>query len=112
MGTQQMIGKQVTVLIDRPLGSPHPTHNDMIYPVNYGYVEGVMAGDGEEQDAYVLGVNIPLETFTGVVVAIIHRLNDREDKWVVAPPDLPLKKEDIQKAVWFCEQYFDIEITM
>ena len=107
-----MIGKQVTVLIDRPLGSPHPTHPDMVYPLNYGYVEGVMAGDGEEQDAYVLGVKIPLKTFTGVVVAIIRRKNDREDKWVVAPRDLPLTKEDIQKAVWFCEQYFDTEITM
>ena len=112
MGKQQMIGKQVTVVIDRPLGSPHPTHNDMIYSVNYGYIEGLMAGDGEEQDAYVLGVPTPLSTFEGVVVAIIHRLNDREDKWVVAPPDLPLTKEDIQRAVWFCEQYFDTEIIM
>ena len=64
-----MIGKTVTVTVDRPLGSFHPEHHDMYYPVNYGYVEGVMAPDGEEQDAYILGVSKPVEHFTGRVIA-------------------------------------------
>ena len=51
------IGRTVTVTVDRPLGSYHPEHKDMYYPINYGYVEGIMAPDGEEQDAYILGVD-------------------------------------------------------
>ena len=74
----------VTVKIDRPLGSYHPKHKDLYYPINYGYVEGVIAGDGEEQDAYILDINEPLETFTGNIIAVIHRINDNENKWVVA----------------------------
>ena len=50
-----MLGKRVKVKIDRPLGSCHPKYKDLYYPVNYGYVEGVIAPDGEEQDAYILG---------------------------------------------------------
>ena len=80
-----MIGETVKVIVDRPMGSHHPERQDMIYPVNYGYVEGIFAPDGEEQDAYILGVIEPVREFTGRVIAVIHRLNDVEDKWVVAP---------------------------
>lgn len=54
-----MLGKIVKVTVDRLLGSchpKHPKHPDICYPVNYGYVKGVMAADGEEQDVYILGV--------------------------------------------------------
>ena len=69
-----------------------------------------MASDGEEQDAYILGVNKPVEEFTGEVIAIIHRLNDVEDKWVVAPEDELYSKEQIEEQVKFQEKYFDYEI--
>ena len=46
-----MIGKNVSVTVDRPLGSYHPDHHDLYYPINYGFIEGIMAPDGEEQDA-------------------------------------------------------------
>lgn len=107
-----MIGKTVTVTMDRPLGSRHPKHPDMIYPVNYGYVEGVMAPDGDWQDAYVLGINVPLETFTGKIIAIIHRFDDVEEKWVVSPEGMTFTKEEIEKAVHFQEQFFKSEIRM
>ncbi len=51
-----MIGDVVTVIVDRPLGSYHPKHKDIYYSINYGYIEGIIAGDGEEQNAYILGV--------------------------------------------------------
>ena len=107
-----MLGKNVTVIIDRPMGTYHPKHRDIFYPVNYGYISGVMAGDGEEQDAYVLGVNEPLQEFTGVVIAIIHRFDDVEDKWVVAPEGVTFTKEEIWEQVKFQEQYFKAEIRM
>ena len=107
-----MIGKTVTVIVDRPLGSYHPKHKDLYYPVNYGYIEGVMALDGEEQDAYILGVDKPVETFSGKVIAIIHREDDVEDKWIVVPKHLSFTKEEILKQIQFQEQYFDITIRM
>ena len=52
---RKIIGKTVKGVIDRPIGRHHPRYSEMIYPINYGYIEGVIADDGEEQDAYVLG---------------------------------------------------------
>lgn len=69
-----------------------------------------MAPDGEEQDAYILGVNQPVEEFIGKVIAIIHRLNDVEDKWVVVPEDKLYSKEQIEEQVKFQEKYFEYEI--
>ena len=40
---ENIIGTQVNITIDRPLGSSHPKLSDLIYPVNYGYVEGIIA---------------------------------------------------------------------
>lgn len=97
----------VTVKIDRPLGSYHPKHKDLYYPINYGYVEGVIAGDGEEQDAYILGINEPLETFTGNIIAVIHRINDNENKWVVAKENTNYTVQEIEKQVHFQEKYFE-----
>ena len=107
-----MIGKVVKVTVDRPMGSYHPKHKDMYYPINYGYIEGIMAPDGEEQDAYILGVNNPVKEFTGKVIAIIHRFDDVEEKWVVAPEKVSYTKEEIEKMVHFQEQYFRSEIRM
>ena len=107
-----MIGKTVKVIIDRPLGSYHPKHKDLYYPINYGYVPDVMGGDGEEQDAYILGVDTPIKEFSGTVIAIIHRLDDVEDKWVVAPDGMSFTEEEIFQAVKFQERYFKIEIRL
>ena len=107
-----MIGGIVTVTVDRPLGSYHPEHTDMYYPVNYGYIEGIMAPDGEEQDAYILGISEPVKQFTGRIIAIIHRFDDVEEKWVVAPEGVSFTKEEIAQQVQFQEQYFRTEIIM
>ena len=105
-----IIGKTVTVTVDRPLGSHHPVHKELCYLVNYGYVEGIMAPDGEEQDAYVLGVDEPVEVFVGKVVAVVHRKNDVEDKWVVCSEDKTFTRDEIMEQVKFQEQYFESEI--
>ena len=107
-----MIGKIVTVTIDRPMGSFHPKHKDIFYPINYGYIEGVIAPDGEEQDAYILGVDQAVERFTGKIIAVIHRLDDVEDKWVVCPENMSFSKEEIAEKVKFQEQFFETEIIM
>ncbi|MBO5208374.1 MAG: inorganic pyrophosphatase [Lachnospiraceae bacterium] len=107
-----MIGDVVKVTVDRPLGSYHPEHKDMYYPINYGYIEGVMASDGEEQDAYILGGSEPIKEFVGKIIAIIHRFDDVEEKWVVAPENIMFTKEEIMEQVNFQEQYFQFEIRI
>ena len=107
-----MIGKTVTVTVDRAMGTYHPNHPDILYPINYGFIKGIMAPDGEEQDAYILGVNQPIKEFTGKIIAIIHRKDDIEEKWVVAPGDLNFSKDEIMQSVHFQEQYFDYEVLM
>lgn len=107
-----VMGRTVTVTVDRPLGSFHPEHKNMYYPINYGYVEGIMALDGEEQDVYILGVDEAIDKFTGKIIAIVHRNDDVEEKWVVAPEGMTFTKEEIREQIHFQEQYFDSEIVM
>jgi len=103
--SRSYLGTCVTVHVDRPLGSRHPEHGHC-YPVNYGYLPGVPAPDGEALDAYVLGVDVPLSTFTGRCVAVIHRLDDDDDKLVVVPEGVTLSDQAIRAQVHFQEQYF------
>ena len=107
-----MLNKFVTVTVDRPLGSFHPKHPDLYYPVNYGYINGAMAPDGEEQEAYILGVSEPVEEFTGRVIAIIRRYDDIEEKWVVAPESMRISADEIMQQVSFQEQFFQSEVRM
>lgn len=101
-----ILGRQVSGTIDRPMGSAHPRHPDMIFPINYGYVDGVFAGDGAEQDVYVFGPLKPIQTFTGTVIAVLHRLNDREDKWIVTTDGSSPDKDGLLRAIAFQEHYF------
>ena len=107
-----MLGSKVKVIVDRPLGTFHPKHKDVYYSVNYGFVPGVWAPDGEEQDAYILGINQPLESFVGKVIAIIHRFDDVEEKWVVAPEGTCFTKEEIIRQTAFQERFFRTEVRM
>lgn len=107
-----MLGKIVKVIVDRPLGTYHPKHKGIYYSVNYGYIEGITAADGEEQDAYILGVDEPIKEFNGKVIAVIHRFNDIEEKWVVAPEEASFTKDEIMRQVDFQEQFFKTKIIM
>ena len=99
------IGETVTVKIDRPLNSKHPKHG-FIYPVNYGFIPNTVSGDGKELDAYVLGVNEPVNEFTGKCVAVIHRTNDDDDKLVVVPSQTDITDAQIEEQTAFQEQWF------
>lgn len=99
-----LFGNSVHVVVDRPIGSQH---NGTVYPVNYGYIPGLPGGDGEEQDAYILGIHEPIPSFDGQVIGAIYRNNDCEDKLVVAPKGTAFHQGQIAAAVHFQEQYFD-----
>ncbi|MBP3883982.1 MAG: inorganic pyrophosphatase [Olsenella sp.] len=108
---KDVIGSVVRGRIDRPLGSAHPRYPDTVYPVNYGYVEGVCGGDGEEQDVYVLGASGPLEEFVGTVIAVYHRHDDNEDKWIVSIDGSDYQDAEILEAIHFQEQFFHGELV-
>lgn len=104
--------RSVTVMVDRPLGSTHPEHPGLVYPVNYGYVPSVIAADGEEQDAYILGICEPIRQFTGVPAAVVHRRDDVEDKWVVVPVGAGFTEAEIARLIDFQEQYFNSTVCL
>jgi hydroxyethylthiazole kinase-like uncharacterized protein yjeF len=106
MDHRSALGRQVRVTVDRPLGTRHPEHRDVLYALNYGYVSDVLAADNEWQDAYIWGVKEPVVSFEGEVVAVIHRLNDVEDKWVVAAVGTHLTEAEIRDGTRFQEQFF------
>lgn len=101
----EYLNKTWKIKIDRPMGSKHPKHG-FIYPLNYGYVPNTISGDGEELDAYVLGIYEPLETFTGKCIAIIHRTNDNDDKLIIVPDNKTFTNKEIKVLTDFQEQYF------
>ncbi len=103
----KFIGQIVEVTVDRPAGTKHP-EQEFTYPVNYGYIEGTMAPDGEELDAYVLGTDEPTFSFKGKCIAVVHRLDDEDDKLIVVDEDdeIEYTDEKILEITHFQEQYF------
>lgn len=107
---KEQLGKVVQVTMDRPLGSTHPKHG-FVYEVNYGYIAGIKAPDGEDLDAYFLGVDAPIQTGEGVCIAIAHRRDNDDDKLIVVPEGVTMSDEEILSAIHFQEQWFDTVIV-
>ena len=107
LGRDAILGHRFRITVDRPVGFRHEKHGDvLVYPINYGEIEGLPGGDGEWQDVFILGVTEPLTSFEGRIVAIIHRLDDVEDKWVTCPDGMTPTDEEILAAVSFQEKYY------
>lgn len=106
MNNINYLKKTLKIKIDRPYGSKHPKY-EFIYPVNYGYVPNTISGDGEELDAYLLGVFEPVEEYQGECIAIIHRTNDNDDKLVIVPIGKNYSDDEINALTEFQEQYFE-----
>ena len=100
------LGKKVKIEIDRQLGTKHPKHGFM-YMLNYGYIPNTKSPDGEELDAYLLGVFDPVDTFEGKVIAIIKRTNDNDDKLIVVPKDKEYTDDQIKALTEFQERFFE-----
>ena len=102
------LGKKIHICIDRPIGFVHRKEKyELVYPINYGCIPGVLGGDGEELDVYLLGVNEPVKEYDARVIAVIHRENDVEDKLAAAPDGMHFTRKQIAEAVRFQEQYYE-----
>ncbi|MFA6416002.1 MAG: inorganic diphosphatase [Candidatus Paceibacterota bacterium] len=101
------LGQIVKVQIDRAKGTKHPKHG-FSYDANYGFVPNTISPDGEELDAYVLGIEEPVSDFEGKCVAVIHRTNDEDDKLVVIPKEMnSISDDEIRRQTNFQEQFFE-----
>lgn len=107
--SNKFLGKEIVVKIDRPIGSKHPKYGN-IYPINYGFIEGTKAPDDEEIDAYILGIDKPLKDFKGICIAIIHRIDDNDDKLIVVPKGKKFSDEEIIDLTNFQEKFFKSEL--
>lgn len=107
---RQYIGKEVEVIVDRPIGSVHPNYPDHIYLVNYGYVPNTLSQDNEELDCYILGEYTPLKSYKGKCIAVVHRKNDEDDKLVIVPEGKSFSNSEIMLLTDFQERYFQSEI--
>lgn len=110
MNSLDYLDKVVEVKIDRPIGASHPDYPNHIYLVNYGYVPNTISGDGEELDCYVLGEYKPLKEYRGKCIAIIHRLDDNDDKLIIAPENKTFTNNEIKLLTDFQEKFYTSKI--
>lgn len=103
------LGKKVKVVMDRPLGSKHPKH-EFAYETNYGFIPNTKSPDGEELDAYYLGIDKPTQSAEGICIAIIQRIDDNDDKLIVAPEGINFSDEEIEKKIEFQEKWLKHKI--
>ena len=106
------LGRRILVTVDRPMGSRHPRHADILCPINYGFVPGTVSGDGMPVDAYLLDVDEAVERAEGVVIALIVRADGGEDKLVVAPTGIRYTVEQITEQVEFQERFLDSRVVL
>lgn len=105
------LGKTASIEIDRPIGYVHRKgEKTLVYPINYGFIPGVFGGDGEELDVFLVGVENAVSTFTGKIIGIVYRSDDVEDKLVMAPAGGSFTAEEIARAVYFQEKYYDTTV--
>lgn len=101
----------ITVKIDHPLGSTDEDNPSIVYPINCGYVERDydigQNGELTRQKAYVLGVDVPLDEFTGVLTAVARRKDDANSVWIVVPENIHYTRQQLEEMIYFSEQYYD-----
>ena len=69
------------LVIDRPAGSRHPRYPEVIYPFDYGYLEGTGTVDGGGVDAW--RGSLAEATVTGVIATIDTHKRDAELKLLI-----------------------------
>jgi inorganic pyrophosphatase len=95
-GLQELINES-KVVIDRPKGSAHPRISAAIYPVDYGYLEGTSAGDGEGIDVW--RGSLASADFDSIVCTVDSSKKDAEIKIL-----LGCSADDKQKIIHFLNQ--------
>ena len=86
------------LIIDRPRGGPHPRYPELIYPLDYGYLAGTAAGDGDGIDVWI---GTPgSRTLTGILCTFDTLKRDAEIKLLAGCSD-----EDIETILHFNDPF-------
>lgn len=106
------LGKVVDIKIDRPIGYVHKKGDKVLhYNINYGYIEGVLGGDDEELDVYLLGVDKPVDEYRVRIIGAVFRENDVEDKLIAAPVGMDFSIDEIERQIHFQEKYYKTRVV-
>jgi transcriptional antiterminator Rof (Rho-off) len=76
----EMLIRANGVTVDRPRRTTHPVHATIVYPIDYGYVNGTMATDNEEIDVFI---GTAATGLVGAIWTTDHRKGDRECKFLL-----------------------------
>lgn len=80
------------------------------FPINCGYVQDVLDGDGKQLECYIVGINEERKEFTGKCIAILHQFDNTQDKLIVAPNDIDYTDNQIREILKFKEKNYMNEI--
>jgi 8-oxo-dGTP pyrophosphatase MutT (NUDIX family) len=101
-----MLGKYVRIIVTNPIHSVSRQHG-FEYLLNFGVVEGVKRFDSPVTGAYIMGVNHPVRSFDGRVIAMVHRREPATVLIVVAPKSMDFIDNQIKDAIAFAEDRFE-----
>ena len=73
------------IVIDRPKGSRHPRFQEIVYALDYGYLDGTTSTDGEGVDVW-LGSE-PERGLNAVICTVVLDKGDAEMKLMVGCTD-------------------------
>jgi len=73
------------LVTDRPTGTSHPCYPDLVYPLDYGYLEGTTAADGAGIDVW-LGAS-GSHVLCGVILTVDLLKRDTEIKLLLGCTD-------------------------
>ncbi len=92
------------ISIDRPKHSAHPQYPEMIYPLDYGYLENTTASDGDGIDVWLGSMNT--KTLTGILCTFDKLERDAEIKFLFG-----CSPNDIDKILNFYDDGMSVLYT-
>ena len=70
-----------SIILDRPKGTEHPRYPDLVYPLDYGYLENTSAGDGDGIDVWIGSIDTKM--LTGILCTFDRLKRDAEIKLLI-----------------------------
>jgi inorganic pyrophosphatase len=92
--TMMEFAETTSIILDRPKNSAHPRYPEMIYPLDYGYLENTQAADGGGIDVWIGSEGG--KTLTGILCTFDRLKRDAEIKLLIG-----CTREDVETIQGF-----------
>jgi len=93
------------IIMDRPKGSSHPRYPEVVYPLDYGYLENTTASDGGGIDVWLGSLELTNKTLTGILCTFDTLKRDAEIKLLIG-----CSEEDVQTIKVFHKEMYTLYI--